>query len=368
MPLVKIDPKNKRLFLKILPYPIIFFLGGLMYVNIEFGLLGDSEIYPSSGTVYNPFNSALSITYMTIILGLLLGIIEESVFKNRFRNLPFYLKIFSKTLLYIFLFVLTLLIFSIGLHVVNTGKPATDPDVYQTVFLYFTRYAFVSIAIFASAIISLSLFFTEIVDYLGLDIVGNFFSGRYSKPVYENRIFMFLDMKGSTTIAEKIGHKKHYELINEYYSNMSDAIVRTSGSIYQYVGDEIVVSWKLAEGLKNWNCLQCYFQIEEDIEKKSQHYLSKYGVVPGFKAGLHSGEVTRGQIGRIKRDLLYTGDVLNATARIQGLCNQLRVHVLISGHLKKLLPNNDLIYKPMGEFELRGRQKKEELFSVEAKA
>jgi adenylate cyclase len=89
-------------------------------------------------------------------------------------------------------------------------------------------------------------------------------------------------------------------------------------------------------------------------------------VVPEFKAGLHCGEVTRGQIGQIKRDLLYTGDVLNATSRIQELCNTMGVTVLISYQLKKLLPKNKLNYKSMGEYELRGRQKKEELFTVSA--
>jgi len=347
-----------------MPYPIIFLVGGLMYANIEYGLLNKSNTYPVSETVYNPLNSVLSITIMTIILGSALGIIEELIFKNRFRHLSFTLKIFSKTILYIFIFVVTLLIFSFTLNILNTGKSLADVDAYLTIFIFFTSYAFVSLIIFASFFISLSLFITEIVDYLGLDVVGNFFSGRYAKPVNESRIFMFLDMKESTTIAEEIGHKKHYELINEYYGDMTEAIVRTEGVIYQYVGDEIVVSWKLDKGLKRENCLQCFFLIENCIEHKSELYQKKYGVVPKFKAGFHCGEVTRGQIGQIKREMLYTGDVLNATSRIQELCNHLNVNILLSYQLKKLLPKNKLKYKPMGEYKLRGRQKKEELFTV----
>jgi adenylate cyclase len=339
-------------------------VGGLIYSNIEYGLLGASETYPHSEAVYDPSNSVLTIVFMNFLVGLALGIIEESAFKNRFRDLPFTFKILTKTILYIFIFVVTLFVFSLALNTVNSGKSIVDSEVFDTVFIFFASYGLVSIVVYAGFIIGLSLFFTEIVDYLGLDIVGNFFSGKYSNPVCESRVFMFLDMKDSTTIAEKIGHKNHYELINEYYSDMSEAIIQTEGSIYQYVGDEIVVSWKLPQGLRNYNCLQCFFLIERDIERKAVHYMSKYGVVPRFKAGFHCGEVTRGQVGQIKRDLLYTGDVLNATARIQGLCNQLVVNLLVSVQLKKLLPDNDLIYKSMGEFELRGRKKKEELYSV----
>ena len=357
-------PKKKRLLIKIIPYPIIFLIGGLIYVNVEYGLLSESDVYPVSNAIYDPLNSVLSITIMTIVLGLILGIIEESIFKNRFKGLPFAKKILSKTILYIFIFTITLLIFSLALNVVNTGRSIAYPEVYQTVFIFFRSYGLISIILFASFFIALSLFFTEIVDYLGLDIVSNFFSGKYSKPVYESRIFMFLDMKDSTTIAEKIGHKKHYQLINDYYSDMTEAIVRTEGSIYQYVGDEIVVSWKLDEGLKNWNCLKCFFLIEKGINSKSKSYLKKYDVVPRFKAGLHCGEVTRGQIGQIKRELLYTGDVLNVTARIQGLCNRLVESLLISGQLKNLLPKNNLNFKPMGKYELKGRLKKKEIFAV----
>ncbi|MEM7162636.1 MAG: adenylate/guanylate cyclase domain-containing protein [Bacteroidota bacterium] len=335
-----------------------------MYANVEYGLLNESDLYPASKAIYDPVNSVISISIMTFLVGIILGFIEESLFKNRFKNLPFARKILSKTLLYIFVFTVTLLLFSTILIGINSGKSISDPEIYQSVASFFGSYAIISIIVFASFFIGLSLFFTEIVDYLGLDIVSNFFSGKYSKPVYENRIFMFLDMKDSTSIAEKIGHKKHYELINEYYGDMTNAIIRTEGSIYQYVGDEIVVSWELKKGLENTNCLQCFFLIEKDINQKSDSYLKKYGIVPRFKAGLHCGEVTRGQIGQIKRDLLYTGDVLNSSARIQGLCNELGVNLLISGQLKNQLPENSLNFSLKGEYELRGRQKKEELYAV----
>lgn len=359
-----LNSKWRRIFFKILPYPIIFTIGGFIYIFLETGLLGPSTVYPSTGVAYDATNSLFTVIPMTMILGLALGLIEELVFKNRFRNLRFSFKIFLKTLLYLFIFLVVQFVFAIGLNMINLGKSSIDAEVLQTVFRFLTSFNIISLSIYAGFIINLSLFFTEIVDYLGLDIVRNFFSGKYSKPVNERRIFMFLDMKSSTTIAEKIGHEKHYELINDYYKDMSEAIVQTNGSIYQYVGDEIIVSWKFELGIRDCNCLQCFFLIEKEIESRSEYYQSKYGVVPEFKAGYHCGEVTRGQIGDIKRDLLYIGDVLNATARIQGFCNQLNANLLVSAALKTQLPPNDYLFNHKGEFELRGRNKHEELFEV----
>lgn len=362
--MIEMDAKKKRLLLKVLPYPIIFMIGGFIYLLIETGLLGGTSVYPVTGTAYAPLNSLLTIIPMTGTLGLILGFIEEVAFRNRFRHLRFSYKILIKTLLYLSIFLVIQFVFALVLNMSNLGKSAIDAEVVESVLQFFTSFSILTIILYAGFIISLSLFFSEIVDYLGLDVVGNFFSGKYSKPVYEDRIFMFLDMKDSTTIAEKIGHKKQHALINEYYGDMSDAIVMTHGSIYQYVGDEIVVSWNLEEGLEKANCLQCFFQIEKRITERSQEYEKKYGVVPRFKAGFHFGEVTRGQVGKIKRDLLYIGDVLNATARIQGLCNQLDSNLLISSPLKAKLPPNDFTFNPKGELELKGREKKEELYAV----
>ena len=81
---------------------------------------------------------------------------------------------------------------------------------------------------------------------------------------------MFLDMKSSTTIAESLGHVKYFEMLKEYYSDLSDPIIKYSGEIYQYVGDEIVVSWKLKNGLQNNNCIQCFFAMKAGNSKTSQ--------------------------------------------------------------------------------------------------
>lgn len=362
--MLQISPHKRRLLFKIIPYPIIFFVGSLLYINIEFGILGESENYPNSETKYDPVNSLAAVLTMNVILGLILGTIEELAFKNRFKKLSFSLKIFLKTGLYVMIFVSGLLVFSIILNALNVNRSVTDPWVYQQVFGFFSTYAPISIVLYAGFFISISLFFTEIVDFLGIDIIWNFFSGKYSKPVYENRIFMFLDMKNSTSIAEELGNKRHYSLINDYYSAMTDSIIQTNGTIYQYVGDEIVVSWALEEGLLKCNCLRCYFMIKDLIAQDAHYFKSQYGIIPEFRAGFHLGEVTRGQVGQIKRDLLYTGDVLNASARIQGLCKQLKTDLLISGHLKNQLPENDYQFISKGNFQLRGRQKQEELFTV----
>jgi adenylate cyclase len=93
--------------------------------------------------------------------------------------------------------------------------------------------------------------------------------------------------------------------------------------------------------------------------------MKNFGWMPGFKAGIHLGKVTTGEIGVLKKDITFSGDVLNTTARIQALCNTYNVDLLLSGHLIKHLnlPAPFHII-PLGEKQLRGRDEKIELFSV----
>jgi adenylate cyclase len=172
-------------------------------------------------------------------------------------------------------------------------------------------------------------------------------------------------MKSSTAIAEQLGHIKYFELLREYYSDFSEAIIRHSGEVYQYIGDEIVISWKYNEGIKNNDCINCFFAMKKDLKKRADWYTSNFGVVPTFKAGLHVGKVTTGEIGALKKEIIFTGDVLNTTARIQGLCNKYAVDILVSEDLiKELQLDKKFQITSLGETELKGKEEKMELFTV----
>ncbi len=212
------------------------------------------------------------------------------------------------------------------------------------------------------------LFFSEVSDNLGQGVLKNFLIGRYHQAREEERIFMFLDMKSATTIAEKLGHVRYYQLLNEYYADITEAIIQTSGQIYQYVGDEVVVSWKLKDGIKGNNCLRCFFTIKDIFSDRSEEYIREFGLVPGFKAGIHYGKVTTGEIGVVKKEIIFTGDVSNTTARIQSICNAHGVDILISNDLFfKLNTGDEYTLKEIEKCELKGKDKKVDILSIKRK-
>ncbi|MEZ4810475.1 MAG: adenylate/guanylate cyclase domain-containing protein [Allomuricauda sp.] len=180
----------------------------------------------------------------------------------------------------------------------------------------------------------------------------------------EDRIFIFLDMKSSTTIAEKLGPEKYSLFIKDCFNDMIKSSEITGGEIYQYVGDEAIFSW-LAKDENFRHAVYHFFSFRKNIQSRSAYYMKQYGVVPQFKAAIHHGKVIRTQVGTTKRSIAFHGDVVNTCSRIQGLCNQLNCDLLISEPVANRL--SELYHiKNEGQFELRGKDLGVNLFSVNA--
>jgi adenylate cyclase len=179
---------------------------------------------------------------------------------------------------------------------------------------------------------------------------------------------MFLDIRSSTTIAESLGHILYFELLNDFFRDIAEPISNNKGQIYQYVGDEVVVSWNLEDGLEGGNCLHCFFDIVDTINRLSSKYKEKYTHVPSFKAGMHFGKVSTGTVGTLKKEIIYTGDVLNTASRIEGLCNRHEVDLLLSKDLVDRLPeNHNYLPHRIGEISLRGKSTEIILFTYNRK-
>ena len=81
---------------------------------------------------------------------------------------------------------------------------------------------------------------------------------------------------------------------------------------------------------------------------------------------MHQGKVTTGEIGQVKKEIVFSGDVLNTTSRIQGLCNKYKVDLLVSNALiDELHLMNEYEIRKIGDTILRGKDNKVNLYSIE---
>ncbi|MEO6949526.1 MAG: adenylate/guanylate cyclase domain-containing protein [Ginsengibacter sp.] len=188
-------------------------------------------------------------------------------------------------------------------------------------------------------------------------------TGKYVNPKVENRIVMFIDLKDSTPIAENLGHRQYFIFIKEFIFNVSKAVINCDGTIYQYVGDEVVCSWNANE--KNAKkCLRAVLETRKNIQKKAEFFRRKFGMVPDFRIGINVGEVTIGEIGVIKKDLAMSGDTMNTTARIRSACNELNHHFIVSKGFIELSKLQEWQSKSLGIIDLKGKEEGIELFQL----
>jgi adenylate cyclase len=211
----------------------------------------------------------------------------------------------------------------------------------------------------------LALFILQINEKFGQGVLFNFLMGKYHKPKEDKRIFMFMDLKSSTTYAEKLGHIKYSQLIQDCFYDLTDIVLAHEAKIYQYVGDEVVLSWDVDKGINHENCLKTFFAYDRLLHSKSAYYENKYGVIPEFKAGLNLGAVTVAEVGEIKKELAYHGDVLNTAARIQGRCNEYQKKLLVSEKIKSYFEKQPSYgFEFLGDVILKGKEKPVNIYAV----
>ena len=109
-------------------------------------------------------------------------------------------------------------------------------------------------------------------------------TGRYHRPRAERRIVLFLDLRDSTSIAERLGDRTFHRFLNRVFFDVTDPVIEFGGEIYRYVGDEIIVTWSLARGARDGDCITCLFAIADALAQRREDYQRTFGVEPGCAA------------------------------------------------------------------------------------
>ena len=346
----------------------------VLWITLVWTLIGVHRFFEGYVSVMYTDCLAYTIELGDGLLKILLTIIPASlmigsslvfIWDRWLRNMAY-----LKAMFFILLFYTTVfyIIYPIDyfFQVVNTSNSLSEKDLIKTVLKGVFSLKILPTYLFWLAITLLTILFLLIRDTFGPVTFVNFLKGKYLRPKREERIFMFMDLKSSTTIAERLGEERYFNFLNDTFSTVTPGIMATEGEIYQYVGDEIVISWITKKGLNRANCIRCYDKTTALLKDRAAYFDKECGTQPQFKAGLHYGHVVTGEMGIVKREIVYSGDVLNTASRIQSLCNEMNTAILIS---RKLINQIDVgvlhkKIKSVGTINLRGKQENVELVTL----
>lgn len=258
-----------------------------------------------------------------VFMGTILFLLQEFVYPRFFHNYGILLTTLLRSLLFIIICFLGLVIVLElnKAHFISINNLFTL-QVNAKWLICFTTYCLI-VHIFITLLEAFS-------RRLGNNYFKNILRGNYMIPVVEYRVFMFLDMCSSATVAEEVGHYNYSFLLQECFTDLSEILIEYDAEVYQYVGDEAVLTWKVKEGFKRHQCVELYEAFSVRLLEKKELYQQKFGLVPRFKASINEGLVTVAEIGQIKTEIAYHGDVLSTAARVRDLCNDYKTNLLIT--------------------------------------
>ena len=300
--------------------------------------------------------------FIGFLVGTTIGLCEEFLFLERFRKKSYFFLLLFRTIVYSAVIAFHELLINSASNFLTLGL-----SVSQSIYTAVYRENFPRDLSIIAVVSVVSIAFLQIRRLHRPGDLTKYVTGRYHLPEEVNKIFLFIDLKSSTAIAEKLGNTKYSSFLIDYFHDMTGAILMSKAEIYQYIGDEIILTWSYKEGIKHARCTNCFFDILTAIEWNKEQYLKKYGVHPEFKAALHAGKVSVTWIGTIKKEIVYHGDVLNTTARIQEECNKYGQKFLISEYMLQNIEVPEYLRSEfVGELQLKGKEKKVKIFGLKS--
>ena len=348
----------------------------IFWITVAWTLFALFQFFSAYSTIVNldcnmPIQDPMVYFKGSLLTGIAAGIIGGSgivfLWEKWLRSIPYGKALIAIFLSYTLIYFIVSMITSVYFFSQIMEMSVVQAEVWWMAFEdLFMIERFQSFATWDFVVIC-TLIILQVNDKYGPGVFRDFLLGKYFQPKREERIFMFLDLRSSTAIAEKLGEVKYFNFIKDVFRDITPAILNAKGEIYQYVGDEVVISWKMENGTSDANCLNCFFDVQLSLLQQKDYYEEHYdGIQPVFKAGLHVGYVMAGEVGVVKRDIVYSGDVLNTASRIQGKCNELGVNILLSKFLLDRLPILPNIHNPkrIGQMLLRGKKEQMVLYTV----
>ena len=303
----------------------------IIIIGIMIGFL-----YPILAREYDKFGPMLN----GFLVGLISSgfiVLNEIVYSRAYiKQMKFKWLVFYKSVLYTTFFsIVTILIISVqrsleaGVSIFEYFSSSTSKFIWNEDLHI--------ILIYMLTAVTAVIFFYQMSRKMGQGVLWNFITGRYHNAREEERIFMFMDIDNSTAIAENLGDIEYNKLLNEFFFDITESILSNYGEIYRYVGDEVVVSWKLKNGLAKAHFIRAFFDARNAIHVKREKYLQLYNLTPTFTAGFNHGEVIVGEIGEVKSQISFFGDVMYETTEIEKNCKKYKKDNLVSEALLNLV-------------------------------
>jgi PAS domain S-box-containing protein len=177
---------------------------------------------------------------------------------------------------------------------------------------------------------------------------------------------LFCDIRGFTAIADRLKPDEVVVLLNTFYSEMSEVIIKYDGEINEFVGDEIFVTFgaPLPISKPALASVQCALAMIENLDRLNNKLKQKLDVELTVGIGIHFGPVIAGNLGsRHKLEYSVTGSAVITAKRVEALTRDVPNAILITGAVFEKV-HTQVRTKSWGKVPMKGRDTKIDVFQV----
>lgn len=345
---------------EIISVATLWIVFALLCVYIKFDGIPDGQLRKIYS--FHPSMTKLKLYQMAFLIALFLGLVtglaHTLLYPAIIRTRNFFANLAIRILIFLLLTISTL-----SLFLALSGLPTVGTYLPNNYLLSKSIMEVFSYLIILEVIVGLTV---TLRRNLGKGYLKKFIRSSYFIPQVEYRVFMFTDLKNSTMLVERMGSLNFSSFIQDCFRDFSNVALDLGGEIYQFVGDEVVTTWKVRQDFDYSACTALHFAMASRLKSRKQYYINRYEIFPEFRSSIHCGEVSSAVVGEFKSEIAYHGGVLNLCSRLQNVCRDYDAELVTSEDFHDRISITDHSrYSPITDIELKGISKKQLVYRVD---
>ena len=180
---------------------------------------------------------------------------------------------------------------------------------------------------------------------------------------------MFSDLAGFTKLSEHLDAAFVTQLLNEYFSRMTDIILRNHGTLDKYMGDGIMCFWGAPLDLPEHATHACRAALEmaEELQRMNGEWKQKHGFSVSMRIGVHTGDMAVGNMGSDKV-FSYTvmGDNVNLCSRLEGVNTVYGTTIIVSDDTA-IRAGEKFLFRALDVVRVKGKEEEVRVFELLAR-
>ncbi|MHB1221917.1 MAG: CHASE2 domain-containing protein [Gammaproteobacteria bacterium] len=176
---------------------------------------------------------------------------------------------------------------------------------------------------------------------------------------------MFADIRDFTSISENLTATELVDLLNTFFTPMTNIIFLHSGTIDKYVGDMIMAFWgaPLEDAQHASHALRSALDMQEKLKEMRQTEAMQKWPEIHMGIGINSGEMSVGDMGsQFHRNYTVLGDAVNMASRVEGLTKFYGVDILVTENTQKNQPG--FVFRKVDRVRVKGKKSAIEIYEV----